>query len=182
MPRDNDDRPKRSWSEIDKMRDGSRSRSGRGGGRGRGGVSRNGELRGQAAERYKAQLNSIFSGGGVPEEIKRNAPGLAGLEKTEDHERLDAVRKANSPKEIQKAVDAMLAGQDMPQDPEILIKVLAHPRARGAEQALIKLKDLIAAQGKPENARLFKTKLQTLKLTADDDDVNLLVDEILPLL
>ena len=180
MPRDNDDRPRRSWSEIDKMRDGSRSAGNRGGGRG--GVSKKGELRGQAAERYKAQLNSIFSGGGVPDEIMRNAPGLEGLGKTEGHERLDAVRKATSPKDIQKAVDALLAEQDLPREPDVLIKVLAHPRARGAEQALNKLLEYIEASGKPENARLFKTKLQTLKLTADDDDVSELCDKILPLL
>lgn len=180
MTRDNDERPRRSWREIDQMRDSKRSG---GGGRSRGGgLSRSGELRGQAAERYKGQLDRIFSGGGLPDEIIRNAPGLSELSKSESGERLDVLRAATTSKEIEKAVDDILQHDSLPRDADLLAKVLGHPRAKGAVPALELLLDIVQNDGQPENARLLKSKLQTLKLTADDDDVAELVDQLVPLL
>ncbi|MFH1811388.1 MAG: hypothetical protein ABIJ09_21790 [Pseudomonadota bacterium] len=135
-------------------------------------------LKGGAAKRYRSQLDRIFAGGGLPDEIKRQAPSLAGLEASEQQLQIEAVLKASAPEEIQGAVDALLAAQPMPTDPELLVKILAHPQGTHARPALAQLLDTLE-KGRPANARLLKTRVAALKLLVDDDDVRHLADAVL---
>lgn len=175
MSDDEREKPKRSWREIDKMRDGS------GGYRRAPLPTSHQTLKGGAAKRYRSQLDRIFAGGGIPDEIKRQAPSLASAEKSASQQRVDDVLRATSPDEIERAVDALLAAQPMPQDPELLVKILAHPKGAHAHEALSALLEVLE-RGRPANARLLKSRVQALKLTLDDPDIDVLADAALALL
>ena len=174
MSDDERQRPRRSWREIDRGRD-------LGGRRPGPAPTNQGTLKGGAAKRYRSQLDRIFAGGGLPDEIKRQAPSLEGLQASEAQLQVEAVLKASDPVELARAVDALLAVQPMPSDPELLVKILAHPKGTHARQALEQLLEVLES-GRPPNARLLKTRLSTLKLLVDDDDVHHLADAALALL
>jgi len=176
MSDDERERPKRRFSEMDKIR-----RDGSDGYRRAPLPTGRQTLKGGAAKRYRNQLDRIFSGGGIPEGIKQQAPSLVGVEKTEAQLHVDAVLKATSPDEIGSAVDALLAAQPMPQDANLLVKILAHPKGTHAREALDALLELLD-KGKPGNARLLKSRVQALKLTLDDPDIDDLADCVLAML
>jgi hypothetical protein len=174
MSDDERERPRRSWREIDRGRD-------LGGRRPSPQPTNQGTLKGGAAKRYRSQLDRIFAGGGLPDGIKRQAPSLEGLQASAQQLQVEAVLKAASPEEIASTVDALLATQPMPSDPELLVKILAHPQGAHARPALETLLDLLEG-GRPANARLLKTRVSALKLLVDDDDVHHLADAALALL
>lgn len=175
MPDDERERPKRSWREADLNRDRA------GGGRRAPKPTNQRTLKGGAAKRYMAQLDRVFSGGGLPEQLKQQAPNLGAFQKTEHRVRTDAVLAATSPSEIASAVDELLANHEMPEDAELLAKILAHPKGSHAQPALESLVEILD-RGKPANALLLKTRLQSLKLTAEDDEIDRLADIALAML
>lgn len=174
MPDDERERPKRSWREIDRARDIKRERTAPLPGT-------QTTLKGGAAKRYRSQLDRIFAGGGLPDEVKRQAPGFENVEKTARQVLVDAVLAAIAPAEIEQAVDALLATEPMPTDPALLVKVLAHPKQAHAAAALASLLDTLE-NGRPQNANLLKSRVQSLKLIADDDEVKRLADCVLAML
>jgi hypothetical protein len=165
MSDDEKERPKRSWREIDRMRDIKTSRTSPL-------PTTHSTLKGQAAKRYRSQLDRIFSGGGLPEEIKRQAPAVAvaPAEKSSRQIKIDAVLASVTPEEIATSVDAFLDDQPMPTDPELLAKILSHPKGLYSKPALEHLLETLE-NGKPTNARLLKTRVQSIKLIDDDEDV-----------
>jgi hypothetical protein len=175
MSDDERERPKRSWREIDQMRDGS-------GGYKRAPLPNAGKtLKGGAAKRYRSQLDRMFSGGGIPEEVKRQAPSIGHVEKSARQQLLDDVVKATAPDEIGRAVDALLAAEPMPEDPDLLAKILAHPKGAHASEAVSALLEVLE-RGRPANARLLKSRVQSLKLTLEDPEFDDLADCALALL
>ncbi|MBN2358414.1 MAG: hypothetical protein JXR83_03115 [Deltaproteobacteria bacterium] len=174
MPDDESERPKRSWREIDRARDLKHERKAPL-------PSAQTTLKGTAAKRYRSQLDRIFAGGGLPDEIKRQAPGFADVEPTARQQLVDAVLAATSPAEIETAVDALLATEPMPGDPMLLVKILAHPKRAHAKPALASLLDALES-GRPQNANLLKSRVQALRLVDDDDDLQRLADCVLALL
>ena len=174
MSDDERERPKRSWREIDRARDIKHERTAPLPGA-------QTTLKGGAAKRYRSQLDRIFAGGSLPDEVKRQAPGFADVEKTAGQELFDALLAAISPAEIEQAVDALLATEPMPSDPALLVKILAHPKQAHAAEALASLLDTLE-NGRPGNANLLKSRVQSLKLLADDDEVKRLADCVLAVL
>lgn len=173
---DDQERPKRSWREVDMRKD-----RASGGGRRSPSTQTHNTLKGGAAKRYMAQLDRMFQGGGIPEEVKRHAPAIGMPEKSALQQKRELVLAATTPAEIAASVDALLAEHEMPNDAELLAKILAHPQSKHVEAALNALVDVLDA-GKPTNARLLKTRVQTLKLTIEDDDICRLADIALAML
>ena len=171
---DDDRKQRRSWREIDRNRDVKSNR-------GAPAVGSEKTLKGQAAKRYRSQLDKIFAGGALPDSLRQQAPNMASMEKSERHLRAEAVLKASEPKEVQAAVAEMLAHDPMPSDPELLVKVLADSSGKHAISAIESLLEVLES-GRPNNARLLKTRLQTLKLTTGDDDIDRLADCAIALL
>lgn len=174
MSDDERERLKRSWKEIDAMRD-------RSFGRPAPLPKGHGTLKGGQAKRYRAQLDRIFAGGGLPEEVMRQAPGLEKIEKTDRQKRIDALLAATTPTEIGQAVDELLAHDPMPEDTELLVKILAHPKGKHAEAALETLIEVLD-RGRPTNAGLLKSRIQTLKVMFDEPEIERLADIALALL
>lgn len=169
MPRrddgDYDDRPKKSWSEIDKARDGKRSGStGAAPDRARERIERSATY-----SRYKSAADKFFAGELVPESLKERLDPTG-----EASARQDALRRlkaaAAEPPKFQEEASAYLARYETPEDPYLLDQMLAHPREEIVLKALEKLTELAEAKTLAPPKSLPQ-RLRNLELMADDPDV-----------
>jgi hypothetical protein len=166
MPRSNDDggdRPKRSWRDIDKMRDKSshtRTSSDR---------DRERFERTTAYTRYKQNLEKVFSGGELSDSMRER------LDPTGEGKARDAalkkVREAEDPKSFAAAVDAFLEKFTLPDDPYLLDRLLDHPSIPVIQLALDQLLALCEAGKLAKPPASLKQRLQSLELTSDDGAV-----------
>jgi hypothetical protein len=125
-------RPKRSWREIDKMRD-------------RGGPSRRDSRERESFERstgytkYKTNLERLFSGGApLPDHLKGNA-GEGDEQRDEERKKLFAIE---DPKAFYAAATEYLKNNELPADPRLLDRLLGHPDEDTVEKALSRLEEL----------------------------------------
>jgi hypothetical protein len=166
MPRRDDDRPreKRSWRDIDKMRDGKKS-----GARTSSDRDRERFERTPGYTQYKSALERMFRGGELPEPL-RDRIDPTGENKKRD-EALKKLRDAESPAQFDAAVDAFLAEfKAFPDDPYLLDQALGHKNPRVVEQSLDQLLRL-AGEGALKPPRSLAQRLQSLQLMSDDGDV-----------
>ncbi len=167
---DGESRPKRSWREIDRMRD--KSSGGRSSGAGRSSAQQDRLERSQAYRQYKANLDKFFSGtGSAPE-------GLKGLldptgEKSARTKAIEAIQKASAEDRRRWAelVKEFVETQELPEDPFLLTEFLGHPRESVARKALDKLAFLVAEERMKKVPASLDQQLRSLELTADDDEV-----------
>ena len=171
MPRDNngsgnDDRPKKSWREIDQSREKGSARRESGGGS-------NPRLeRSQAYRSYKTQLNKLFDGGGIMPEALGDKLGGSGVatDAKARKEAAAAIAAATSPKVMRAALQAFVAVHGFPEDEEVLAKVLD----MGEESAILKAIETLAAlqaDGRLKRAASLKARLKTAQMTQDDPDI-----------
>jgi hypothetical protein len=126
-------RPKKSWREIDKMRDHS------------GGPSRRDQRDRDSFERstgytkYKTNLERLFSGGApLPEHLR--GKGAEGEEEgDEERKRLFAIEDT---KAFHAAASEYLKKNPIPDDPRLLDRLLGHPDEDVVEKSLGRLEEL----------------------------------------
>ncbi|MEW5854176.1 MAG: hypothetical protein AB2A00_35710 [Myxococcota bacterium] len=176
--RDNDrPREKKSWREIDKQRDSSQRRDRD---RPAGGLQQNTT----AYEKYKKDLEKLWSNGGkmitsadapasMPEPL-RAVVKKPSEEQQKEREVREALRKAAGPAEVKKAVEEYLALKTaLPNDLELLSKAMSSPveaHQVAALRGLAEREDLAQSA----SARLLKTRVQTVLLTASDEETRTL--------
>lgn len=168
MPRnsDSDDpRPKKSWREIDKMRDRSRQ------GSRREDVARQRVEKSPVYEQYKAQVSKLLGGESLPEvlrekldptgEIKARDALLKKLKTTEDRRRWAEL------------VVEFTQKFEPPEDAYVLVSWLDHPRDAVVDRALAKLEKMseTGLLAGPKVPRSIDQRLRSLELTATDPDV-----------
>lgn len=164
MPRDNDgydDRPKRSWSEIDKMRDG--KRSGSSGARGRE------KLESSATySRYKSAADAFFSGSALPDALAEKVDPTG-----EGKARKDALKKLRDTEDV-RAFYALskeyVEKYDLPDDPYLLDRLVGHPNEGLVERALAKITELLDA-GAFKVPKSLAQRLKSLEVTSDSSSV-----------
>lgn len=166
MPRNDDgydDRPKRSWAEIDKARDGKRSRSSSPPAE-RSKLEQSGQY-----SRYKSAADQFFSGNLMPDALKEKldpngdaAARQALLKKVKDSE--DVKSFAESSKEY---VDKYGLPEE---DPYLLDRLLSHPNDGIVVKTLEKLTELFKA-GTLKVPKSLPQRLKSLELGSDDPDV-----------
>ena len=117
-----DDKPKKSWREIDKMRD-------RGGSSKRDARDREKFESSTGYTKYKTNLDRLFSG------------GLAGAppEQDEEQKKLYAIE---DPKAFYAAATEFLKSHPLPEDPRVLDRLLTHPDEDVQDKALTRLEEL----------------------------------------
>lgn len=185
MGRDDDDRPRRSWKEIDSTRDGSRG----GGGRA---DRRDDDRKGPGYSKYKSDLHRLFDVGmaqGHVEHIMSKAPAAGGDGEEGGGEgagesRADLVRKcrlAESAADLFAAVDELLTTGGLPKDLDLLLRVCDHPDEAVATEALEGIEHL--TQRAPlDRKAAFLQRLYTLEQTAQTeplrDVVNRLIEQL----
>jgi hypothetical protein len=129
-----DDRPrqKKSWREIDKMRD-------RGGSSRRDQRDRDSFERSTGYTKYKTNLERLFSGGAPLPEHLRGKAGEGDEEREEERKKLFAIE---DPKAFYAAASEYLKKNEMPADPRLLDRLLGHPDEDTVDKALARLEEL----------------------------------------
>ncbi|RAL22165.1 hypothetical protein DL240_09935 [Lujinxingia litoralis] len=126
----------------------------------------------KSAAAYKADLEKFFtSGAKTPERFEKLAEGLAPEEGSPGAAYQQAVAELRQIEELPalvKAINAFVAaGHPWPDDEEVLIKALDHPRERTLHGVLDHLLDLQARKGIKRGVAI-KARLGTLKVVSDD--------------
>ena len=169
----NDDRPKKTFSELDKMR-----KEGRQGGerdRGPGKLERT-----QAYKSYKTQLNKLFDGTGeLPEALKSKLEdaGVAEAAKAKQ-EAAQKVLTALSPRKLRKAFKAYRAEYGFPEDEGLLNKLLESDD----EDVLLEVMeamDRLLSDGLFKAGPALKARIQSAQILVDDPSVKAAGDKLL---
>ena len=129
------------------------------------------------ASEHLQKLEALFSGNGTAEptttpkktmtRIRDERPVFANPRKSlgrapsEFRLRLERLRIAREPKDIQQATDQFLKFHQLPDDAEILVKVLQHPAEKVLREAMGQISSLLM-QGRLETTVLVEDRLQQL--------------------
>ena len=165
-----DDRPKKSWRELDRQREsggGSRSR--------RDPSERNRERasKTQAYSAYKSQLDKLFTPGGaqLPEHMREKL-GPQSEESKARRELIEALTKDPKEATLRPLIDA---GEALPEDPRLLMRLLDIRDESLLRPVLQQLLDIIE-DGKKPNRMLLIQRLESVKNFAEEDETLELVD------
>jgi hypothetical protein len=186
--RDRGDRPKKSWRELDNMRDKPRASSPR---------PEQGQSRAQeerASKAYRAQLDALFERGEVGKfaekmvQSRSDAPAgpappmpapkkpepAAAPEPPKEDDPRSVLRKkimtAIGRDEISRAVDKYVKAHGMPRDFEVLEQALEHNKTDRQAEAMDQLDKLLARE-KPKRSRTLAGKLRFIEETSDSSDL-----------
>ena len=171
MPkRYDDDKPQKSWREIDRAKDGSAHRKPTG-------ASMNPfkQARADSASKvYKSELDAFFDGdGNAPAHIKKK------LEKIQDTSEtgkarakaIKMIKDAKTSSALDKAFAAFLKKWEMPPDYDILSQALNCGNETYIEQSLDLLETLFDDSRVPKHIQLLEQRLRKVKTLADDPDL-----------
>jgi len=162
-----DDRPKRSWRDIDKMRDG--------GNRHKAQEERAQERmeRSPMYEQYKAKVAKMLGGEEMPDTVREKLDPTGEL-KARD-ELLKQIKKVGTEdrKQWAELVTEFVGKFEMPEDPYLLVDWLDHPKDRVVEKALNQL-EILANAGTltgPKCPKSIDQRLRALEMMGTDPDV-----------
>ena len=166
-----DERPKKSWREIDKGREGSSHRKTR---TDPGERAKERASKTAAYSKYKNQLDKLWTGGGeLPDSLKEKL-GPASKE-TEARKKLLADLKSNpSPKTLANFVKE---GHELPDDVRLLMSLLEVRDEPLLRTVLQRLKELILEGNKPNRA-LLGQRLTSIEVLAEDEETLEVVQEL----
>ena len=175
--RDKDGRRKKSWSEIDKMRDKSRHTRG-GGDREKSPEDKRRESSG-AYGTYKKDIDKVFSGAEIPAYLKAALPKGDGEGRLK---LLGAIRRSTDEEELADAMRAYLEKyDDFPDDFELMQRVMDYPDEAVQLKVLRQLKRMAEFMPVPHKKQ-FILKIDGLAMLADDDDLRELAEELADML
>jgi hypothetical protein len=178
MSRDYDDKPKRSWREIDKKKDSSKHRQ-----QDRKPMSPHKTARAASASKvYKSKLDAFFSGDGkVPEHVKEKVDALqttSGEGKARANA-LKAIKDANTSSAADKAVAAYLKKWELPPDFDVLSQVLTCSDEDYILDAMEIMDKIIKENRVPRRIQLLEQRLRRVKTLADDPDLQEKADQLI---
>lgn len=157
MSEDDKPRSKKSWREIDKMRDG-------GGSRRRDSHERERFENSTGYTKYKNNLDRLFSGGAPLPEHLRGAQDQAEVERDEERKKLYAIEDS---KAFHAAAAEYLKKNPLPDDARFLDRLLGHPDEEVMEKALTRLEELHKA-GTLKVPPALKQRLASVEIDSGD--------------
>lgn len=160
MPDRDDERPRKSWREIDRARESKRS-----------GESPGQRLRLERSgtySRYKSAADQFFSGDLIPESLRDKLDPTG--EATVRQQAMQKLKTADGDQDFHAAAEEYLKSYPAPEDPWILERILSHPKPEVALQALEALAEL-AEDEDFVPPKSLPQRLLSLELTSDDDDL-----------
>ena len=171
MSRDfNDDKPKRSWREVDRNKDRSKHRQ-----PGDKPMSKHKQDRSKSASMvYKSKLDAFFDGEGkAPEHVKDKIENISpsSNEGKARAKALTAIKNAGTSSAADKAVSAFLKKWELPPDFDILAKVLTCSDEDMLSKAMEILDNLLADKRVPRRAKTLEQRLRRVVTLADDPDL-----------
>jgi hypothetical protein len=164
-----DDRPRRSWREIDRNKDRSSHRKEeRPEGQNRGGRQK---------QSYRAALDRLFDSGKIADLVEaKTGEKKSGEKKSdEDNNRFKAeakIRDAGDRDEVTKLVDAYLQkfGNELPDDLEILTRVLEHRNPTWQLEAMERIDTLLETET-PKRTRAMLGQLKMIRDIGDEPEM-----------
>lgn len=162
-----DDRPKRSWREIDRRKDGSSHRREERrdvGGRGPRGPRRE--------KSYKAALDRLFDSGKIADLVEEKSGGAADSQGGENRiKALAKIKNAASRDDVTAAVDAYLASwAELPDDMETLARVLEHRNPTWQLDAMERIDRLLETE-RPRRTRAMVGQLKMIRDIGDEPEM-----------
>ena len=163
-----DDRPKRSWREIDRLRT-------KGGSRQRVQEERAQERieRSPMYEQYKAKVAKMLGGEELPDMVREKLDPTGALKARDDL--LKKIKKVATEdrKQWAELVGEYLGKFEMPEDAYLLVDWLDHPKDRVVEKSLDALEGLAAAGALagPKCPKSIDQRLRSLEMMGTDPDV-----------
>jgi len=155
-----EDRPKRSWRDIDRGRDKSAHRQDP---RPDGPT---GPRRERSQKSYRAALDRAFEIGAIGK-LLGSEPRTEGQSRAKQ---LADIRDAATPQDLTGAVDRALVEGPLPDEVEIWARVVDHRDMNRVREALSRLAALLDAQPL-KRTRALKARLRYLEEIAEDDDI-----------
>ena len=174
--RDDDrERPKKSWREIDQMRDGSAHRKEE---RPQGGPARRTETS-QAYRAYKSQLNKLFDGGGALPDAMKKQLEEKGVAQDASRKKImtDAVIHGTTPEAVIEALEAFKAEYTFPENEEALSRLLDLTDESVLLETIRTIARLKTA-GRLKRGNALKARLKTVEMTVDAPEVQLAAREL----
>lgn len=167
-----DDRERKSWKEIDRMRDGKSNREPRPGHHPRSP---------QSQKSYRAALDRAFDSGKIGALVKDQAAEAGQEEAAGDASRIKLLReigKAEDRASITKAVDAYLAQYELPDDADVLAKIVQHRKPGVQLSAMRKLEAVLDSQ-QPKRVRALVGQLKLIRDMADEKEMEELAERLI---
>jgi len=162
-----EDRPKRSWRDIDRKKDQSSHVSSD--------LTKKGRSRAKTAtSSYKGMLDNFFEGGKAPEHVRGQLEKIEGTKKGGRRQKmLKAVRDAIGSKEVEKAVDAWISKyEDFPPDLDFLLQVLLHQDEELVRDAISRIDEMIGGRMLKRKELLIE-RLRRIDSLSDEDETRL---------
>ena len=181
MPRDDDDRPRKSWREIDRQKDRSKHRQEE-----KTPLSPQRKARADSASKaYKSKLNAFFDGqGSAPKQIKGR---LIELEDSSPEGQariaaLKAIKEAGTSSAADKAVAAYLEQWDLPPDYDVLSPVLTCSAEDYVNQAMDLIKTMLEEKRIPRRTELLAQRLHRVAALAEEPAIAAKANELMRIL
>ena len=169
-----DDRPKKSWREIDSGRNKSAHRSG-------GGGSKPDRMaNSQAYRSYKTQLNKLFDGGAeLPDALKEKLQDSGLVEAAKAKKAAtQAVLEAMSPRKLRKTFKEFRADYGFPEDAPFLNKLLESDDEDLLIETLETIERLVAA-GELKAGSAMQARIKSAMIMVDAPEVQTLGNALL---
>jgi hypothetical protein len=171
-----EERPRKSWREIDRGRDRSAHRRDER-------APQEGRKRGPGSQKsYRAALDRIFSSGKIGELVAERAPGgLPGLDEGEENrlKLLKRVQNAIGRDEITRELDLYLEHHPLPDELEILEKALEHRAPARQLEAMGRLESMLEAGAEPRRKRGMVGQLKLIRDLGEDPELTALASRLL---
>ena len=173
-----EDRPRKSWREIDKARDGSAHRKDE-----RPDASMlTRRSSGRSQKSYRAALDRLFDSGKIADLVEKKDPTEAKPRDTDGESRLKLLKKirdAVDRDEVTRTADAYLKQyDDLPEDMEVLPRLLEHRDPDIQLQAMRRMDELLDSQ-RPKRTRAIVGQLKMIRDFADEQEMMELADRLI---
>ena len=174
-----DDRPKRSWREIDNMRERSYYRSDNSSP----GSKRRARKEEIESRHYKSELDKIFSGGSLaPGIAEKLAEAPVSEESKERHELIKKIRSEEKPAKLMEYLTKLYKmSNSLPRVEDVLIPATEHSNPAIALAAINQLLDM-QKNDLLKRAGFLKQKLKSVISLDEDEEVSGMAAELLSLL
>jgi hypothetical protein len=178
MSRDYENKPKRSWREIDKKKDSSKHRQSDSKP-----MSSHKKARAASASKvYKSKLDAFFDGEGkAPAHVKEKVDVLHATsgEGKARAGALKAIKEANTSSAADKAVAMYLKEWEFPPDFDVLSQILICSDEDYVLNAMELIDKIIKENRVPRRVQLLEQRLRRVKTLADDSDLQDKADKLI---
>ena len=124
-----------------------------------------------ATAQYKRSLDAFFDKGVVPDSLKGKLPDGHSMGPSERQTLLREIRESKGGKALEKAIDTFLKEYDLPEDPEVWLRVLEHTKDSVLLRIVTRVGEYVESGQLLPRKALFIERLKGLEFTSFDPRV-----------